>query len=286
MCHLVTHEVARKGCCRGTQAWLKTAGGIGDDFGYSLSVVSDGTFDLAGCFSNSCTFGPGEPGQTVLASDGGLDGFVGHYGADGALDWVRRVGSPSHVLAPNVAAAPAGGLALGLTLQSGTGGVTFAPGEGNETTLLGQGGRDNAVARYAADGSLLWARLESSPSEETYVRVAVDAWGSILVAAGFSGEMKVALGQADEMTLTSAGMFDAYVSRYAAGGALIAAWRVGSSGDDYARDVTALPDGSFLVTGSLNDSVTFGAGDPNETTLVSGGGFDIFVARPNADGGF
>ena len=162
----------------------------------------------------------------------------------------------------------------------------FAPGEGNETTLLGQGGRDNAVARYAADGSLLWARLESSPSEETYVRVAVDAWGSILVAAGFSGEMKVALGQADEMTLTSAGMFDAYVSRYAAGGALIAAWRVGSSGDDYARDVTALPDGSFLVTGSLNDSVTFGAGDPNETTLVSGGGFDIFVARPNADGGF
>ncbi|MFC1737278.1 hypothetical protein ACFL1X_14295, partial [Candidatus Hydrogenedentota bacterium] len=44
------------------------------------------------------------------------------------------------------------------------------------------------------------------------------------------------------------------------------------------------PDGSFVVTGSFSDSATFGPGEVNETTIVSSGTHNIFVAKYGAGG--
>lgn len=52
---------------------------------------------------------------------------------------------------------------------------------------------------------------------------------------------------------------------------------------DVARDVSAFPDGSSIVTGRILDTATFGHGEIGETQLTSEDGADIFVAsyKPN-----
>ena len=53
---------------------------------------------------------------------------------------------------------------------------------------------------------------------------------------------------------------------------------------DKGLGIAAFPNGSSVVTGRFRTSATFGAGEPNESTLTSAGSLDIFVARYNADG--
>jgi hypothetical protein len=48
--------------------------------------------------------------------------------------------------------------------------------------------------------------------------------------------------------------------------------------------VAALPDGSSLFGGVFNGTVTLGAGEVTETTLVSAGQSDLVFARYAADG--
>ena len=57
------------------------------------------------------------------------------------------------------------------------------------------------------------------------------------------------------------------------------ATQAGGSGDGNGYDVSALPDGSSIVTGEFSGAATFGS-----TTLTSAGGYDVFTAKMNADG--
>ena len=53
----------------------------------------------------------------------------------------------------------------------------------------------------------------------------------------------------------------------------------GGSGSDYGYGISALADGSSLITGYFRGSASFGS-----TTLTSAGSNDVFIAKLNADG--
>ena len=67
-------------------------------------------------------------------------------------------------------------------------------------------------------------------------------------------------------------------------GELLVAKRAGGTTWDYGRAVTTLVNDSFVVVGHFSGSAVFGPGELNETTLVSPGDDEIFVARYNPDG--
>ncbi|NCY03712.1 MAG: fibronectin type III domain-containing protein, partial [Planctomycetia bacterium] len=99
--------------------------------------------------------------------------------------------------------------------------------------------------------------------------------GATLVTGSFSGTATFG-----GTTLTSAGGTDIYVAKLNADGSYAWAVRAGGTDDDYAEKVTALGDGSLLVTGSFSGTAAFGG-----TSLVSGG-YDAFVAKLGANGSF
>jgi len=69
-------------------------------------------------------------------------------------------------------------------------------------------------------------------------------------------------------------------------GTLIWARRAGGPGVDVASDVAVDPEGRLVVVGGYSEAATFGAGEPNETTVEALGAGDGFVARYAPDGNF
>jgi hypothetical protein len=163
--------------------------------------------------------------------------------------------------------------------------ITFGEGEPDETMLVSAGVGSLFVARYAADGTLMWARSAGGPSVEYPWDVDVVSDGSCVVSGVYHDGAVFGLGEPTETTLHTLGAFGgAFVARYAADGSL--SWVASASGTSWtsATGVGTLPDGSCVVAGALGASVTFGAGEPNETTLQNTGVASLFVARYASDG--
>jgi hypothetical protein len=156
-------------------------------------------------------------------------------------------------------------------------------------------GAKTITATVAGDGALAtkptvtfdrpdgFAHAESAGSDEAdeATGVAALADGGYVVVGRFRGMASFGGG----FSVASAGGDDVFVARYDWTGSCVYASAAGGIGNDVARAVAALPDGSVVVTGSFDGpaGATFGRGESNRKTL-SGVGREVFVARFRADG--
>jgi hypothetical protein len=265
----------------GALAWVKSAGSSKDDFGYSISALSDGVSVVTGHFGDVATFGQGESNETALTAIGSTDVFVAKYNADGALVWARNAGG-SGALFSFVTSAAADGSAL--IVGDFDSSATFGTGEANETSLNAAGARDMFVAKYATDGSLAWAKRAGGSGFAGAAAVSALSDGSSLAAGSFEGKATFGSGEANESGVTSKGAADIFVAKYGADGTLAWVKRAGGSAADSASGIVALPDGSSLVTGAFYGKATWGLGEVSEATLTPSGEADLFVAKYGADG--
>ena len=274
--------------------WASSAGGTAWDQGCDIASFPDGSSVVTGSFAATATFGAGEPNETTLTSAGSYDIFVARYNEDGTLAWARGAGGTASddQLGFGIAAFPDGSSVVTGSFEIS---VTFGAGEPNETTLTAAATacpQANAngicpeifVARYNADGTLAWARSDGGPRFDTAFGIAAFADGSSVVTGNFDGTATFGAGEPNETTLISGGNPDIFVARYNTDGTL--AWARSVVGTDFDRGmgIAAFADGSSVVTGLFGSTATFGAGEPNETTLTSAGFRDLFVARYNAGG--
>ncbi|MBI2571984.1 MAG: hypothetical protein HYV63_33655, partial [Candidatus Schekmanbacteria bacterium] len=99
--------------------------------------------------------------------------------------------------------------------------AVFGHGEPNETTLACSSGvyEDGFIARYGADGSLVWATAMGAASRSARVEgLAVDPAAQALVVAGDFDTLAVfGAGDPTETTLTGGGCCEIFVAKYALG---------------------------------------------------------------------
>jgi|GEM_PF-756610 len=139
------------------------------------------------------------------------------------------------------------------------------------------GSRDFFVAKVSRDGAFAWATGAGGTGLANGAAVTTLADGSALVSGNFTGTVTFGT-----TTLTStSGSSDVFVAKVLADGTFAWATRMGGASEEYTRSVAALSDGSALVCGTFSGTATFGS-----TTLSSGGGTDVFVAKLTAAGGF
>jgi hypothetical protein len=262
----------------GTLAWALKEGGSGDDQPRSVVATSDGGALVAGNFYATCVFARGLPEQMTLGNTGNADQFLARYDAEGTLLWARRAGGSGLDVNNGVDALPSD-----RALVSGAYGASaiFGPGETIQTTMPATPGA--FVARYAADGDLNWA-VPIPGADNCYVRRMID--GDMIVAGNFSGSMTLGYGDANEIDLTApSGGTDMYLARLDSQGHLVWAKQAGGLGGVFLlRATNAHIDDSAIVSGNFSGSATFGAGEPNETSVSSVGGEDAFLARFGPDG--
>src|SRR5690606_14630153 len=212
----------------GVRLWARRMGAAdADDVVEAVAVDRDGNAYVAGAFSGNATWQGGSRPDVALTSRGGLDGFLARYDAAGDLVWVEQVGGAGDDAARGVDVDPfperqvllAGGFEETATLGGGT-------------TLTSVGGEDAFVARYTAEGELLWARRGGGPEDGGAWAVSAGEWNvptkeGTYVVGTFGG-----LAGFGPFMLQSRGGSDAFVVGYDDGGAELWAQQIGGEGND------------------------------------------------------
>ncbi len=264
----------------GALVWAKQAGGTAADIGSGIAVDASGNSYVTGHFLISATFGLGEPNQTTLTSDPfatGSDTFVAKYHSSGALIWAKQAGGLE--ADRGVAIAVDGGENSYIVgVFNGT--VILGPGDPNQTELISAGQSDIFVARYDSTGALDWAkRAGGTGFDGGAAGIAVDGSGNSYVTGRFDGTATFGSGEFNETTLVSAGGLDFFLAKYNSLGALVWAKRGGGTSQDFGMAIALDGPGNAYVTGVFATTATFGPGESKQTTLVSAGASDMFVAK-------
>ncbi len=240
----------------GKEVWRKTFGGNRDDVGWSVQVVSDGGFAIAG--------------QTESEGAGGLDAYLIRTDANGNMLWSRTFGTAKTDRVFSLEATDDNGYILaGMTgsernmdmmlVRTDANGKelwtwTFG-GEGFDvahdvkrhpdggflvigyTDSFGQGSHDACLARVSAKGRLLWMRTIGGAADERTLHAHPGEDGSH-VLVGYAQKPE-----------TMNGDFDLLAMAVDRDGMLL--WRrpFGGSGFEQGKGIMRTDDGLFVLVG-------------------------------------
>jgi hypothetical protein len=162
----------------GQLRWVRGIGqGAHDQYATAITTGADGSVLIGGRLKGVVDLGGGE---TIPLGDR-YDGFVAKYESTGGFGWARLIGSglaDQQVLAVT-ASEPGGVIVAGAFL-----GVVDVGGE----TLESAGAMPDAfVARYAAEGAVLWARGYGNGTADQRGTAVATSGGSIFLAGEFQG---------------------------------------------------------------------------------------------------
>jgi len=215
----------------------------------------------------------------VAAGDGKYDIIVAKIkGIDGSIVWSRQIGGTGDQ-ACTAAAVDDNGNALIAgtyygTLDFGSGAFSPAPASGNQIPWVAKlsGTDGSTVAAMSPTGPATGSSLSSVYSIDT------DSSGNVVIAGGFRN----ALTFGTTPTLTSAGIYDAFVVKL--GSTLAPAWakRWGdATHSQYAEAAAFDSSGNLTVVGTFVGTIEIGAGGELLTSAsdATGTNDDIFLAR-------
>jgi len=245
----------------GQHRWSQSLGAAGSELVPSgLAVDGAGNVFVSGSFQASVTLG-----GPALSSAGGRDMFLASFTGDGLHRWSRRFGGTGDEWGAKASIDNAGNVTMVGTFRHI---VDFGGGE-----LVGPagGGVAHVVASYTSVGAHRWSRRHPTGALNSYPMVywlPVDVDGEVYLVGSFGGT-----GEFGEVTLTSSGSSDAFVSSLSASGS--PGWAAQFGGEGSSMEGTgAAPtsEGGLYVVGWFNSSVTAG-----DVTLVSAGFEDVVL---------
>ncbi len=245
-------------------AWAIRGGGTDTDVATGVSALPDGSSIITGYFDGTATFGTTPP----LISTGAYDTFTAKVNADGSYAWAIRAGGTDTDVATGVSALPDGSSII-TGYFNGT--ATF----GTTPPLISTGAYDTFTAKVNSDGSYAWAIRAGGTDTDIASSVSALPDGSSIITGVFRGTATFGT----TPPLISTGSNDTFTAKVNADGSYAWAIRGGGTGNDFASSVSALPDGSSIITGQFNGTATFGTTPP----LISTGLVDTFTARILAD---
>ncbi|MDX1420944.1 MAG: hypothetical protein R3181_13345, partial [Rubricoccaceae bacterium] len=248
----------------GTALWARRAGtGVFNDFAEGIAVGFDGSVYVAGSFTGIATWDGGTNPDVTLTTRNDFDGFLAKYTTDGDLAWVAQAGGPGQDTGRGVAVTTSGEVYFAGDFEQT---ALF----GTSTELTSAGSDDAFVAKYAADGTLLWVRQGGGGEGDNAWNVATDLEGNAYAVGSFRG-----VGLWGGLPLQSRGLSDLFAVKYDPNGTPQWVQQVGGSGSDFGRGI-AVPLGPWgvFVTGSFENTILVGS-----DVLDSAGFSDVVIAR-------
>jgi len=246
-----------------TAQWIKQQGTGGISNGVSSDSLQN-TY-ATGMISNPALF------DNLTIPCNASDVFVAKYDPTGGLVWAKTAGGPLLDQGYDIATDASGNSYVVGAIQ--TNGiyptVTF-----DAITLTGHGDYDWFIAKYDANGSVVWAKNAGGTAGDMAHGVALDNSGNVYVAGFFSGTMTV-----DGVTVSSTGLYDIFLAKYNSDGTLIWLKRAGGTGADIAHGIVVDSAGNITIVGEFQNTASF---DSNSIAALGLG--DAFIAKYDSNG--
>lgn len=195
--------------------------------------------------------------------------------------WAKKMGSSTQDEGRALAVDNSGNVYLGGIF---TGTADFDPSNGtlNLTALGGTG--DIFIAKYSANGALVWAKPLGGSGNEELLDLKTDAQGNLYITGYFEGTVDFD-GGPNQSNRTVAGGSDIFLAKYGNSGNLLWVNVIGGTSFDVGRDLAFDLNGNIVVAGSFSGAnVDFDPG--NGTANLSGTGQDVFVATYDPAGNY
>jgi len=246
-----------------TAQWIRQQGTGGISNGVSNDALQN-TY-ATGMVSNPGLF------DNLTIPCNASDVFVAKYDPIGGLIWAKTAGGALLDQGYDIATDASGNSYVVGAIQ--TNGiyptVTF-----DAITLTGHGDYDWFIAKYDANGSVLWAKNGGGTAGDMAYGVALDNSGAVYVTGFFSGTMTV-----DGVTVTSAGLYDIFLAKYNSDGTLVWLKRAGGTGSDIAHGIVLDSVGNIGIVGEFQNTASF---DNNSIAALGLG--DAFIAKYDPNG--
>jgi hypothetical protein len=266
-------------CCSGTifgQAnwlWAKSTTSGGQTFygeGWSVCTDTAGNVFETGFFHGGyITFG-----SITLLNFGASDIFIAKYDPNGNVLWAKSAGggNGSDNRASSICADINGNIFITGSFTGSS--ITFGT-----ITVNSAGANDIFIAKYDANGSVLWAKSEGGTNNDQGNSVKADSNGNVfLTGSFFSSTMTIGA-----TTMTNAGSQDIFIAKYDANGNALWAKREGGTGDDIGNSVSVDANDNIFLTGYFGSpTITIGTTLLNNNSNNTYG--DIFVAKYDSSG--
>lgn len=250
--------------------WAKRAvasGNLGNE-GFSVATDFNGNVFVTGWFQAPVI----NFGTVVLtnSSAGHSDIYLTKYDVNGNVLWAKSAGGSMNDRANSVTTDLFGNVFIA--------GCFFSPTAifGNDTLIDNSADDDVFLAKYDANGNLLWVRQAGSSNDDRALCVATDGNGNVAISGRFNSP-SITFGST--VLTNNNGLYDLFVVKYDANGNVLWADGFGGSNNDTGYGITSGA-GNFYVTGEF-DSPTIAFGS---TTLTTAGFGDIFLTAFDVNG--
>lgn len=252
----------------GNVLWAKSAGGSGADQGISVCTDAAGNVFLTGGFqSPTITFGTYTLTNTSIGNM-----FLVKYNSNGNVLWAKCTGGSGNGCGFFVSTDATGNVFV--VGDFGSPSVTF-----DSYSINSVGSYDAFIAKYDGNGNALWAKSAGGTSFDWAGSVSCDAVGNVFVTGTFQSPT-IAF---DNDTLTNAGSFNIFISKYDVNGNVLWAKSAGGTGDNEGACVDTDVAGNVFLTGYYHSpTITFGT--HTLTNLNTSGGANAFLTKYDANG--
>ena len=247
----------------GNYTWAEVSENKNTESSNIKSVLSDGSYIIAGSFSGNKSFG-----ARSLQSKGKMDVFIAKQNKDGSYDWATTGGGSDYDSVNAISS-----IDNNSTFITGTfsGSASFG-----DTTLNSSNEQEIFIAKLNSDGTYAWANKAGGLGNEYVKSIKSQNDGSSFIIGTFTG-----VASFGGTSLNSFGGEDTFIAKLNANGSFSWVTQAGGFNKDYGIDISPLADGSTLIIGEFTGEANFG-----NIKLTSAGNSDVYIAKLNINGEF
>jgi hypothetical protein len=205
---------------------------------------------------------------------------LSHFANAQSFEWVKQMGGISTEVGRSIAVDASGNV---YTTGSFQGTADFDPGPGT-FNLSSAGNYDIFISKLDSSGNFVWAKKFGGTLDDYSHSIAVDASGNVYTTGSFQLTTDFDPGSGT-FNLTSAGLFDIFISKLDASGNFVWAKQLAGTKSNGGRSIAVDASGNVYSTGRFTETVDF---DPGTGTfnLNSGLAPNAYISKLNASGEF
>ncbi len=264
----------------GNFLWAVSMGGTGNDVCYSIALDANGNSYTSGFYCGTVDFDP-HAGIFNLISAGNQDVFVCRINASGNFVWAKSMGGAYNDYSRAITLDVSGNV---YSTGSYSGTADFDPGAGT-FNLLSAGGQDMFISKLDPSGNFVWAKSMGGPNSDYPRSIVIDRYNNLFISGSFAGTCDFDPGPAINTLSSIGGSADIFVSKLNTSGNFLWAKSMGSTGTEYGNSLALDASGNIYTAGFFDGTVDFDPG-PGTCSLISEGGYDIYISKLDDAGNF